>query len=62
MFVNFCSKLAFLKFNRLTYTSQRTTRYHAPLPANLFQNASNFFKQRLRFQAVAFVPIPIAIS
>jgi hypothetical protein len=26
--------------------SQRTTRYHVPPPANLFQNASNFFKQR----------------
>ena len=29
------------------YKSQRTTRYHVPPPANLFQNASNFFKQRL---------------
>ena len=26
--------------------SQRTTRYHVPPPANLFQNASNFFKKR----------------
>jgi hypothetical protein len=29
------------------YKSQRTTCYHIPPPANLFQNASNFFKQRL---------------
>ncbi|MGB2289084.1 MAG: hypothetical protein ACPH52_04995, partial [Candidatus Puniceispirillaceae bacterium] len=33
------------------YKSQRTTRYHVPPPANLFQNASNFFKQRLNILA-----------
>uniref|UniRef100_UPI003F69A948 hypothetical protein n=1 Tax=Candidatus Puniceispirillum sp. TaxID=2026719 RepID=UPI003F69A948 len=33
------------------YKSQRTTRYHVPPPANLFQNASNFFKQRLPISA-----------
>ena len=38
-----------MKFNRLTLYHKGRHVSHVPPPANLFQNASNFFKQRLAF-------------